>query len=265
MKLAISNIAWETKDDSAVYDYLCQHNFSAIEIAPTRLFPAQPYEHLEQAGAFKDQLWKDYQLSICSIQSIWFGKKEQLFLGSDIDYETLLEYTKQAIQFASKVGAKNIVFGSPKNRLIDDRVSRKQILLFFETIATYALLHDTVIGLEANPMIYGTNFLNTTQEAVDFCEELSHSGLKLNLDLGTCILNDESLEVIAEALPYVQHVHISEPYLKPIKWSQLHSKLASLLYQAEYKGYVSIEMASGVMREELFVIISEMERIFADE
>lgn len=43
-KLAISNIAWHKNDDEAVYTAMQQAGFTGLEIAPTRIFPVEPYE-----------------------------------------------------------------------------------------------------------------------------------------------------------------------------------------------------------------------------
>ena len=51
-KLAISNIAWHKSDDEAVYTAMQQAGFTGLEIAPTRIFPAEPYENLTAAALF---------------------------------------------------------------------------------------------------------------------------------------------------------------------------------------------------------------------
>ena len=44
MKLSISNIGWEEKDDNAVYQLMKKYGYSGLEIAPTRIFPVSPYD-----------------------------------------------------------------------------------------------------------------------------------------------------------------------------------------------------------------------------
>ena len=62
----------------------------------------------------------------------------------------------------------------------------------------------------------------------------------VNLDFGTIIYNEESLDNIDFNL--VNHIHISEPNLiKPLH-RQLHKKLFSELNNFGYRKYVSIEM-----------------------
>ena len=96
--------------------------------------------------------------------------------------------------------------------------------------------------MEPNPEIYGTNFLNTTTEAVDFVKKINNQGLKVNVDMGTIIHNNESLDVIANNIDFINHIHISEPYLEPITEREIHTELYKLLKKYSYGNFISIEM-----------------------
>ena len=96
--------------------------------------------------------------------------------------------------------------------------------------------------MEANPVIYETNFINTTKEAIELIQEVGSIGFKLNLDFGTICYNRENLEELAPYIDIINHVHISEPALKLIGKREEHRKLMGLLRDAAYDGYVSIEM-----------------------
>ena len=96
--------------------------------------------------------------------------------------------------------------------------------------------------MEANPAIYGTNYINTTAEALALVKAVNSPGFMLNLDIGTMIENGEDVDVLAGNEAYINHVHVSEPFLKPIERRALHTRLAALLRAADYRGYVSIEM-----------------------
>ena len=238
MKLSISNIAWDKEYDKEMYEFLHQLKFDGIELAPTRLF-IDPYDTPLIADKFKRMLSESYSLQICSIQSIWYNRKEKLF-GSDEERQKLKEYTMKAIIFAEHLGANNIVFGSPRNRVISNADNFKQAILFFKELGNYACKHHTVLSIEANPKIYNTNFINTTEEATALVNLVNSEGFKVNLDLGTIIENNEDLHSIDFKL--VNHIHISEPYLKEIVWSEMHEQLKCILKIEDYKNYVSIEM-----------------------
>ena len=112
----------------------------------------------------------------------------------------------------------------------------------FRKLAEYAGGHGVVIGMEANPAIYGTNYINTTQEALDLLAEVDRPAFRLNLDLGTMIQNEEDIDILQGQVKYISHVHVSEPFLKPIEKRDLHKNVADILREENYQGFVSIEM-----------------------
>lgn len=245
MKLSISNIAWGSESDTIIYDKLKSVGFQGLEIAPTRIFTSQPYTHIEEARVWASQLYENYGLKISSMQSIWYGRQEKIF-GDKYDRRVLVSYTKQAILFAEAIKCRNIVFGCPRNRDTDDVSGNLDIAInFFKELGDYALEHNTIVALEANPSIYHTRFMNTTEQAVEMaCKSLS-KGIKVNVDLGTIIYNDENIQYLRQIAKYVNHVHISEPRLNFIEKRELHYRLFSLLSDMDYQLFVSAEMSNG--------------------
>ena len=241
MKLSISNIAWAAENDAAVYELMKTYGFSGLEIAPTRIFPDNPYDRLGDAAEWARKLQAEYGFEIPSMQSIWFGREEKLF-GTERERETLLEYTKKAVNFAKAVGCKNLVFGCPRNRAVPDGIDQDSALSFFREIGDYAAAHGTVIGMEANPPVYNTNYINDTEAALDLIQSVGSEGFLLNLDLGTMIYNAEDMEKLRGKVGQINHVHISEPGLKSIEHRALHKQLRDVLENEKYGGYVSIEM-----------------------
>lgn len=255
MKLSISNIAWTNEEDYSMYKMLSERNISGLEIAPTRIWRDAPYDHIEDAMNFSNMLLIDYGLEVSSMQSIWFGITENIFTSEECK-QRLIEYTKKAIEFANAIKCSNLVFGCPRNRKMEVTNKEEEVYNFFKTIGDYAFEHQTRVALEANPAIYNTNFLNTTNEALNFVKKIDSKGLLVNYDLGTCIVNDESLVVLEENMEYINHIHISEPNLELIKKRKIHNDIAKILKTNKYTGYVSLEMK---MQDNLNVIIDSIE------
>lgn len=239
-RLAASNIGWAAEDDERVYALLQSLGYTGLEIAPTRIFPAQPYDDLAAAAAFAQTMQKEYGLCIPSMQSIWYGQAGSIFAPAEAD--ALAAYTEKAFGFAAACGCKSLVFGCPRNRTVPEGRAPEEAESFFIRLASAAAKQSVVLALEANPPIYNTNYLNTTQEAFALAKKLARPGLAVNLDLGTVIHNGEDLEAFANDLPLVSHVHISEPGLVPIRPRPLHRQLAQLLAEHGYTGFVSVEM-----------------------
>jgi len=244
MKLAISNIAWADNEDAKVFEMMKSFDFCGLEIAPSRFVANEPYE-IRNVDIAKERLSKiksQYSLEICSMQSLLFGRIENLF-NSVGERNFLLEYTQKAIDYAEEIDCKNLVFGSPKNRVIRDyKIDYGYAIDFFSDIANYAEEKHVFMAIEANPKEYGCNFINTTREAINFIKDVNSPGLTVNLDLGTMLLNKENVENIESYLPFISHIHISEPFLEKIKDRDEHTALASLLNKNGYAKFVSIEM-----------------------
>ena len=243
MRLSISNIAWTAAKDEPVYGIMKRLGFEGLEIAPTRIIPQEPYRHLKEIYSWKTELEKKYGFLVPSMQSIWFGRKELVF-GNAAERNALIEYTKKAIDFAATIRCKNLVFGNPKNRNLQNPGNESIALDFFKTIGEYAAEKGTAIGMEANPTIYNTNFSNDTASAIDLIRQVNSKGFLLNLDAGTMIANGESVDVLCGAENLINHVHISEPFLKPIEHRTLHKDLENFLREMNYQGFVSIEMGT---------------------
>lgn len=245
MQLSISNIAWKKEQDEEIYRVMQENGFTGLEIAPTRIFPEAPYDHLKEAEAWSKQLKKEYGFSISSMQSIWFGKTQSMF-GTNEEREALLNYTKKAIDFAAAVECGNLVFGCPKNRAVPgDKTMEwadEAALCFFQELGDYAAQKGTVLALEANPPIYNTNYINDTVSALRMINKVNSRGFLFNFDTGTMIQNGESLEPIAEAVSKINHVHISEPGIETITPRELHRDLLRLLKEKGYQKFISIEM-----------------------
>jgi len=247
MQLSISNIAWKLEHDEEMYIFLKESDFEGLEIAPTRIFPDAPYDKLEDAALFGKKFKGETGLAISSMQSIWYGMTELMFTSNG-QREKLINYTKKAIDFASAINCPNLVFGCPKNRTIPSDMERDVYLAiaydFFTEIGNYAFKHGTCVSIEPNPPIYHTNFINTTKDAFDICKMIGNPGIKVNIDLGTMIYTEESVELLKGNIHLVNHVHISEPYLAPIQKRTLHQELVRALHHLKYEKFISIEMST---------------------
>jgi sugar phosphate isomerase/epimerase len=261
MRLSISNIAWSPFQDKAVYEAMSKNGFTGLEIAPTRVFPDHPYEELGSARRWAGHLKKEYDFTISSIQSIWFGRQEKLF-GSDGERSILMDYTKKAIDFAAAVGCTNLVFGCPSNRNIPENAKTDAALSFFNDLGTYAWDHGAVLSLEANPPIYNTNYINTTLSAIDLIKAVGSRGFRLNLDVGAMIYNGESVNDLEGSISFINHVHISEPWLEPVMERKLHGELKAVLLHNGYQGYISIEMKNTKKLDIIRQKISYVKEVF---
>ena len=252
MKLSISNIGWEAAYNEQVYGLMKIYGFSGVEIAPTIWVSKNPYESegVKKAKKIAVELKDKYGFTVPSMQSILFGRQEKIFEAEE-ERNTLWNYMRQALDYASAIGCKNLVFGCPRNRSIPDslmsdvsetgRIERK----FFQTLGEYAAGVGTILSMEANPPIYQTNYINSTPQAFQFVERMDSKGILLNLDVGTMIYNGEAAKLLEGKVNAINHVHISEPGLKEIEKRPLHQEVKSVLKDEGYDGFISIEVGKN--------------------
>lgn len=261
MKLSVSNIGWNSDNNVEILEYLNEKEFNAIEIAPTILIKENPYDKIEEAKIIVNEIKEKYGLGISSMQSIWYGKQGNIFNKEDA--KEFIKYTKKAIDFASAINCKNLVFGCPKNRNIPEDKIEDDIIYFFKELGDYAKEKGTTLSIEPNPTIYGTNFINYTEQAFEFVKKINSEGIKVNVDFGTIIENNEDLNDIFDNIDLVNHIHISEPNLVKIIERKGHIDLFEFLKNKDYNKYISIEMKKTDCVQDIKDSIDYVKKIFS--
>jgi len=256
MRLAISNIAWMPEQRLAAYTYMNACGFEGLEIAPGLFFHAAEDAFVpdeESSSAAIAEIASE-GLQFVSMQSLLFSVSgAALFEGP----EALARFEagmRRAIGLAGRFFIPNIVFGSPRQRVVPEGMSMKEALLHAENV--FSRLGDaaaeagTGIAVEFNPEAYGTNFLTDVDQTLDFVCQVDHPSIGLCLDIGAMHMNghfDRLEEVVKDASSHIFHTHISEPNLAPAPASvEQAERVLSALSEIGYRRWVSIEMKSVV-------------------
>ena len=244
-----------------MYKKMSELGFTGLEIAPTRIFPKRPYDCIKEAIRWSEELRGCYGFEIPSMQSIWYGRTESIF-GTLEERKKLLAYTHKAIDFAVAVGCRNLVFGCPKNRSLPEGGDSKIAFSFFQRVAEYAESKNIIIGFEANPVIYHTNYINNTLQALDLIKAVSSDAFLLNLDIGTILYNQEDLSELDGNVRYISHVHVSEPDLVALKKRELHKAIGDRLKKENYVDFISIEMTRQTKLDIIVEAMNYVKEIF---
>jgi D-psicose/D-tagatose/L-ribulose 3-epimerase len=203
----------------------------------------------EQINGYK-QFWADYNIEIVGMQALLFGHPELTVFDTAEARRKTIDYLARVMAAGAKLGARAFVFGSPKNRLVEDRAPAEVELSaaeFFSAVSDFAEQLGIYFCLEPVPPEYGADWLTDTVEAVAWIEKHRSPGLRINLDTGCLALNgDNPTTVIPKALPVTGHVHLSESHLVPPGTTEMdHEAIAAALRLARYDGVVSIEMKAA--------------------
>lgn len=216
MRLAISNIAWNTEDDPAVADLLNANAVDAIDIAPGKYFPDFDSTDIGRISAVRDR-WAARGIEITGMQSLLFGTAGLNVFGDADSQKRLLAHLTKVAAIAQILGATRLVFGSPKNRDrsgLDDETAAASATEFFRRAGDIMAKHGAILCLEPNPPRYGANFMTTTGETAAIVHRISHDAIRLQFDTGALTINGEdSGALLAEHAPIIGHIHASEPDL----------------------------------------------------
>ena len=218
MRISISNIAWEKDEEPQIAELLRRLGVTAVDVAPSKYFQNMSSASDSDIRKVRNW-WEERGISIYGMQSLLYGTKGLNVFGDRESQERLLAQLGQVCRIAEGLGAKRLVFGSPKNRDrtgLTDSDAHDIALRFFSRLGDIAQSHGVVITLEPNPVCYGTNWITTTKEAHDFVKELGNPGISMQLDTGTVITNGEDTAEFSEVEGAVGHVHLSEPKLLPL-------------------------------------------------
>jgi sugar phosphate isomerase/epimerase len=243
VRLAISNIAWPAAADATIADVLRELGVSAIEVAPTMVWP-HPLEAGEADAKRYREWWERRGIRIVAMQALLFGRPDLLVFADPEQHEQTLEYLRGIFRLAAWLGAGPLVFGSPKNRRAAHVPPSARLGLaaeFFRAAGDAAAAEGVVLCIEPNPREYDCDFVNTVAEARELVTAVASPGFALNLDAAAMTLAGDAPAEVTLAAP--RHFHISEPWLAPIGTGGVdHDAFARALRVATYTGWTSIEM-----------------------
>lgn len=248
----MSNIAWAAEERLEAYAILAEAGITGLEIAPGIFFHASDDPFVPDAAIAREALREaaDAGLSLVSMQSLLFGVSGAGLFGGAEARAAFEAGMHRAITLAGRFGVPNLVFGSPVQRRVPAGLAMADALdeatAVFRRLGDVAAAAGTCITIEANPAAYGTNFLNTLEQADAFVARVDHPAIALILDLGAMHMNASFVSVpagLSDLSPRLNHVHVSEPDLAPAPAdaAALVPVLRGLL-AAGYAKAVSIEM-----------------------
>ena len=246
MRISISNIAWDINEDEKIRDLLHELHIDAIDVVPGKYFP-KPEETTDKEIKKVKDWWSKNGIEIVGMQALLFKKNEMNIFGTKKSRSKILEYLKRVCHIGNILGAKRIVFGSPKNR---DRTGLSNLeteniaIDFFNRLGDIANEENVVICLEPCPANYGCNFMNTSFETVKIVTKILHPAIKMQLDSGAVCTNAEDVfEILSKYSNLIGHIHLSEPNLVPLgDGNTNHNNIFNALTKYLPNSLVSVEM-----------------------
>lgn len=251
MRLAISNIAWQPHEDVAVRALMQSLGVQGLEVAPTKVWAEPLAASPHEIRAYR-RFWASRGIEIVALQALLFGRSDLTLFGPSSVRAQTLEYLTGMVRLCAQLGAKVLVFGSPKNRLrqgLDDKTIDRQAVSFFRALADVAERHGVMFCIEPNPATYGCDFVTTAEEGIALVSAVDHPAFALHLDSGGMTLSGESATTIQTALPVLRHFHVSEPDLEALGARGVdHLGFGHALKTSGFQGWKSIEMRAASLK-----------------
>ena len=246
MKIAISNIAWQVEEEEVIAKIMQEFDIKGVEIAPTKIWQS-PITAADVGIKSYKNYWQSRGIQIVAMQALLYGRSDlTIFQDAEKRRETL-EYLSSIIRLGSKLGASVLVFGSPKNRRIDNLelpAVEEIALSFFYDLGEVAAKHGVMFCMEPNPTAYNCNFITNSSQGLELVTKTNSKGFGLHLDAAGMTLSGEAITpALQQCFSRLCHFHISEPYLGQVGDGQVdHQTFANTLRNLNYKGWTSIEM-----------------------
>lgn len=135
-------------------------------------------------------------------------------VGDNIDYERIDKYLETGFERASRLGIKNVVFGSGKARSFDEgyskELARNQVVKFLkEYVSPKAVKYGVNVVVE--PLSFAeTTMIFTVKDGVDLAGECDFKGVFGLADLYHVYSNNDDIDGIANFKGQIKHAHIAE-------------------------------------------------------
>lgn len=258
MRIAISNIAWDVAEDEAVAALLNKHGIDAIDVAPGKYFPDPKIASTADITRVREW-WHQRGISITGMQALLFGTTGLNLFGSNETQTAMLTQLEAVCRIGAGLGAKKLVFGSPKNRdrsAFSDQEARDLAIAFFRRLGDMASQHGVVVCLEPTPPCYGANFMINSSETASIVTAVAHPAIRMQLDTGALTINGENAhQIIKKYTALIGHVHASEPDLVTLgDGGTDHAVVAETLRAYLPEQVVTIEMLPAKNESNLVAI-----------
>jgi sugar phosphate isomerase/epimerase len=241
MKCAVSNLGFRGVAPSYYVPKLREIGIQGLEIALNELWPESPHVSKGDLARFRETL-QSSDLEVSAIQSLLFGKAELQLLDRGC-WSEMREHFNQIMWVAGELGAKTLVFGSPKNRIRADLPYHEALSLateFFQSISEDLDKQNLTLAIEPNPRAYGADFLINYTEVCALVKMINHSSVGTQIDYGCLLLEGvNSLQAFLTQEPV--HVQLSSPKLGQLLLDADFTAFLNLLNELEYGGWASIE------------------------
>jgi sugar phosphate isomerase/epimerase len=197
-------------------DLMKKNDIRYIELPITKILPNYEIDK----GKIKNFLKKisRYKIKISSVQAI-FHKKKLNVLKID-DHEKIIKHLSKILLIAKLLKTKNLIFGSPKNRIKRDLSNQDAFKIFknlLGKIQSKLIKNNMNFCIEPNSKYYGCDFILNSSDALKFINYAKIKNLAINFDTGNALLEKDKMKILKKHQKYFKNFQVSEKDLLSLK------------------------------------------------
>lgn len=189
--------------------------------------------------AFKLKMEK-YSINVSSVQSIFYNK-ERWNIFDLKKHKVILNHLHKVFKISKYFRAKNIIFGSPKNRYLDKYSDKKNSIIFFNKVAKIANNFDINFCIEPNSKYYNCNYINNTSDAIKLVKLINNKNILINADTGNIFLEKDKCAEVYKNYKLFGNFQISEKNLVSLSDGNINHLKILKKFKIK-KNFISLEM-----------------------
>lgn len=248
MKFGIcSEIFKDWNDIGRTVNFVKETGYDGLEIAP---FTFAEYVTDISAGTRAEIVKRaaDADLDILGIHWVFVGPQGVHLTHPDPAVRAFTtDYLKALVNFCGDLGGKVIIFGSPKQRNVEEGVTYDEAFGYarsvFEAAMPLCEARDVTICIE--PLTHmETNFLQSSAEAVTLIDAVNHPNFQLILDTKAMTFEkDDRATLIRRHAGHMKHYHANDENLNGPGFGDVDfAPIFAALKEIQFGGYVSVEV-----------------------
>ncbi len=258
MKLAICNETYRDWPWEQAFEHAKAHGYSGLEVAPFTLCGDSEGDDFPHRARLK-QAAETAGLQIAGLHWLLAHTHGCHLTSPHKDTrDRTSKFLNDRVELCAELGGQVMVLGSPQQRNVLFGVNRNDAASFAEQVIDSILpalqRHNIILAIE--PLGPDeTNFLNTAEETIEFCQRLNSRHVQLHLDVKAMATESQPIpDIIRSSAEWLVHFHANDPNLRGPGMGEIDFiPILQALRDIDYPGWISVEVFDDTVEVETLI------------